>query len=97
MGLDWGSVLKLTAVGAFVMLALSAVMFFVFQNIGYDSFLLSIVLCSTSAIHEKSFGAEYSLTKSICPSFTFSLHHPQKASESKGFVYLVVSAYGGSQ
>ena len=44
MGLDWGSVLKLAAVGAFLMLALSAVMFFVFQNIGYDSFLLSIVL-----------------------------------------------------
>ena len=44
MGLGWESVLKLAAVGAFVMFALSAVLFFVFQNIGYDSYLLSIVL-----------------------------------------------------
>jgi len=43
MGLGWESVLKLAAVGAFVMFALSAVLFFVFQNIGYDSYLLSIV------------------------------------------------------
>jgi hypothetical protein len=44
MGLGWDSVLKLAAVGAFVMIALSAVLFFIFQNIGYDSYLLSIIL-----------------------------------------------------
>jgi hypothetical protein len=44
MGLGWDSVLKMAAVGAFVMLALSTVLFFIFQNIGYDSYLLSIIL-----------------------------------------------------
>ena len=44
MVLGWDSVLKLAAVGAFVLLALSAVLFFVFQNIGYDSYLLSVIL-----------------------------------------------------
>jgi hypothetical protein len=44
MGLEWDSVVKLAAVGALVMIALSVVLFFIFENIGYDSYLLSIIL-----------------------------------------------------
>jgi hypothetical protein len=44
MGLGWDSVLKLAAVAAFVMIVLSVVFYFVFENIGYDSYSLSILL-----------------------------------------------------
>jgi hypothetical protein len=44
MGLGWDSVLKLAAFGAFVMIALQVIFYFIFQNIGYDSYWLSITL-----------------------------------------------------
>ena len=44
MGLGWNSVLKNAAITVLVMLALSAVLYFIFQVIGYDSYLLSINL-----------------------------------------------------
>jgi hypothetical protein len=44
MGLGWDSVLKLAAVGVLIMIALQLIFYFVFQNIGYDSYLLSLNL-----------------------------------------------------
>jgi hypothetical protein len=44
MVLGWDSVLKLAAVGAFVMIALQVIFYFIFQNIGYDSYWLSLNL-----------------------------------------------------
>ncbi len=43
-----------------------------------------------SQIHLKSSGALYSDTYTVCPSLTLSLHHCQKASESKLSLYFVV-------
>ena len=45
--MNWESVLKLAAFAACVMVALSVVFYFVFEIIGYDSFLLSITLISS--------------------------------------------------
>ncbi len=44
MGFGWDSVLKLTAVGVLVMIALQVIFYFIFQIIGYDSLRLSIGL-----------------------------------------------------
>jgi hypothetical protein len=44
MGLGWDSVLKLAAVGVLVMIALQVIFYFIFQNIGYDSYWLSLNL-----------------------------------------------------
>ena len=42
MGLGWDSVLKNAAIAALVMIAVSAVLYLIFQVIGYNSYLLSI-------------------------------------------------------
>ena len=42
MGLGWDSVLKLSAVGVLVVIPLHLIFYVTFQNIGYDSFWLSI-------------------------------------------------------
>ena len=44
MGLDWDSGLKNAPIVVLVMIALSAVLYFVFQVIGYNSYFLSINL-----------------------------------------------------
>jgi Na+/proline symporter len=44
MGLGWDSVLRLAAVAVLVMVVLSAVFYFVFQTVGYDSYWLSVTL-----------------------------------------------------
>ena len=44
MGLGWDSVLKLAAIAALLMVFISGLFFFIFQNIGYNSYSLSIVL-----------------------------------------------------
>ena len=44
MGLGWDSVLKLSAVTVLTMITLQLVFYFVFQNIGYDAYLLSLNL-----------------------------------------------------
>jgi len=44
MGLEWNSVLKQAAIVSLVMIAVSAVLYLIFQVIGYDSYLLSINL-----------------------------------------------------
>jgi len=44
MGLGWDSVLKNGAITVLVMIAVSAVLYLIFQVIGYNSYLLSINL-----------------------------------------------------
>ena len=44
MGLGWDSVFKLAAIAALVMIVLTAIFYFVFQTIGYNSYWLSINL-----------------------------------------------------
>jgi uncharacterized membrane protein len=44
MGLGWDSVLKLAAIAALVMVILSVVFYLIFQNIGYDTYSLSVIL-----------------------------------------------------
>ena len=44
MGLGWYSVLKLAAATVLIMITLQLVFYFVFQNIGYDAYLLSLNL-----------------------------------------------------
>ena len=44
MGWDWDSGLKNAAIVALVMIALSAVLYLIFQTIGYDSYFLRINL-----------------------------------------------------
>jgi predicted neutral ceramidase superfamily lipid hydrolase len=45
--MSWESVLKLAAFAACVMVALQIVFYFVFEIIGYDSYLLSIILIAS--------------------------------------------------
>ena len=44
MELGWDSVLKLAAIAALVIIILSVVFYFILKNIGYDSYLLSVIL-----------------------------------------------------
>ena len=44
MGLGWDSVLKLAAVGVLLIIALQLIFYFIFQNVGYDSYWLSLTL-----------------------------------------------------
>ena len=48
--LGWDSVLKNTAITVLVMIALSAVLYLLFQTFGYDSYLLSINLIALALI-----------------------------------------------
>ena len=44
MGLGWDSVLKLAAVGVLLIIALQLIFYFIFQNVGYNSYWLSLTL-----------------------------------------------------
>jgi 4-amino-4-deoxy-L-arabinose transferase-like glycosyltransferase len=44
MGVAWDSVLKLAAFGVVVMIILQVAFYFIFQDLGYDSYLLGITL-----------------------------------------------------
>jgi len=44
MGLGWDSVLKMAAVGTLILIIFQVIFYFIFQNIGYDSYLLGVTL-----------------------------------------------------
>ena len=44
MGLGWDSVLKMAVVGTLILIIFQVIFYFIFQNIGYDSYLLGVTL-----------------------------------------------------
>ena len=44
MGLGWDSVLKIAVVGRLILIIFQVIFYFIFQNIGYDSYLLGVTL-----------------------------------------------------